>query len=379
MKSKCNLLMLLLVNTILCAQPYIVESINISGLKRTKDITIHSIIGIKEGMLIDDETLIDIEQRLLKVGIFQDNVDATYSTIENDHVVLEIYAEDKWTIVPLPVFYTGSKGWTAGGVFIESNLLGLNQKLIGGVFFGDTNRTAFMTWITPFLKDSGYSVGFSLSYLEKTGENTDLAANIITRKNYQNNIKWSTITGLKNSMSETSFTGSFSLGWDNLFYSKFFNKGWSINSSISVETPFDNPIFHPHINGNISREILINENLLKLSLKSSMTTNSESPIDFGGGESQRVIKQETDADYYLSGILHLEPVLFNPIWGHITIPIYYEGGLYDRLDEKTYWHGPGVGFRVYISKVTVPALGADITWNLLDGDYTFTVAVGSSF
>lgn len=379
MKSKSFLLILLLTTTLLTAQPFIVKRIDITGLKRTKEVTIHSIIGIKEGMEIDETTLTDIKQRLLKVGIFQDNIDVSYSTIESNNIILEIYVEDKWTIIPLPVFYTGSEGWTAGGVFIESNLLGLNQKLIGGVFFGDDNQTAFMTWITPLLKDSGYSVGFSLSYLNDLEENPDLGTSLIIRKSYPNSFGWSLISGIKNNTIETSFMGSLSLGWDNLYYSQFFNRGWSLNSSVTTEIPFENPIFHPHTSLNISRELLIKENLLKISLKSSITSNTESPLSFGGSESQRVIERETHADHYLSGLFHFEPVLFNPQWGHITLPVYYEGGLYSRLDEEFYWHGPGLGFRVYISKVTIPAMGADITWNLLDGDYTFTVAVGSSF
>lgn len=379
MRSKSYILIFLIINTFLSAQPYIVEKIDITGLKRTKEVTIHSIIGIREGMEIDDTTLIDIKQRLLKVGIFQDNIDVSYSTRENNHIVLEIYVEDKWTIIPLPVFYTGSEGWTAGGVFIESNLMGLNQKLIGGVFFGDTNRTAFMTWITPLLEDSGYSVGFSLSYLEELDENADIGTNLIVRKTYDNNFGWGIRTGLKTNTEETFYTGDLSLTWDNLYYSQFFNRGWSIDTSLSFETPLEDPFFHPHTGLNISRELLLNENLFKISLKSSITSNAESPLSFGGLESQRIIERETSADNYLSGILHFEPVLLNPQWGHITVPIYYEGGLYNRLDETTYWHGPGLGFRVYISKVTIPAMGADITWNLLNGDYTFTVAVGSSF
>lgn len=380
MKSKSLIIILTVLNSIIFAQSFTVEKINITGLKRTKDITVISIIGVKEGMKIDETSLIDIKQKLLKEGIFQDNIDVTYSNINNDHVVLEIYVEDKWTILPLPVFFTGSEGWTAGGVFVESNLMGLNQKLIGGVFVGDSDKTAFMTWITPFMKDSGYSVGFNLSYLEELDENPDIGVNLILRKTYDTNVSWGIISGIVNDTEENSYLGILSLGWDNLFYSQFFNRGWSINSSLSVETPFESVIFHPHTSLDISRELLFKErNLIKLSLNTSITSDSESPLTFGGGESQRVIEKETEADSYLSGVLHVEPVLFNPEWGHITLPVYYEGGIYNRFDESIYWHGPGLGFRVYISKVTIPAVGADITWDLQDGDYTFTVALGSSF
>jgi len=37
---------------------------------------------------------------------------------------------------------------------------------------------------------------------------------------------------------------------------------------------------------------------------------------------------------YASGVTSFEPVIFNPGWGIFTIPLYYEGGVLEPLQDS---------------------------------------------
>lgn len=377
MKKGFLLVLIIYSVTTLYSESLYIEKINIKGLKRTKESTVLSIIGINVGMEISNNTLVDIEQRLLRAEIFQNSIDVSYSKTDNKSVELNIYVEDKWTIIPIPVYYTGSEGWTAGGVFIESNLLGLNQQLVSGAFMQDSGKTAFLAWKTPIGNSSRYTAGISLSYVEEEEIREDITTSLTLERIYTNNFNLGMASGFSSRSNKTYYVGNLSLDWDNLFYSRYFNRGWDIKTDFDIDIPLEDTVYHPHLGVEVRENRLLGSKLFKWGINSSITTNNLSPLLFGGTETYRTIPKDTEADFYTAGLLHFEPVIWDLSWGHISTPVYYEGGVYNRLGDLDMWHGPGFGFRLYVSKVVIPAVGADITWDLNSGEYSFTLAIGS--
>jgi hypothetical protein len=121
--------------------------------------------------------------------------------------------------------------------------------------------------------------------------------------------------------------------------------------------------------------------LLKVSLNAGWQNSMDyTPIFLGGTDGSRVLPSgDVAAKSFTNALLSFEPVILNPSWGIFTLPIYYEAGIYTPLDsEYEVWHGPGVGFRFYVDKVAIPALGADFTWDLERGLFKVAVSVGGS-
>jgi len=83
------------------------------------------------------------------------------------------------------------------------------------------------------------------------------------------------------------------------------------------------------------------------------------------------------ADSYLFGQALTEYTFAEFGWGAFTVLLAYEGGLYSKgLLEPEHTSGPGLGFRIYVSKVAIPAFGVDFTYNVRTRTVYGTVNVG---
>ena len=47
-------------------------------------------------------------------------------------------------------------------------------------------------------------------------------------------------------------------------------------------------------------------------------------------------------------------------------------------DEPVFWNDPGFGFRFYVDKVAIPALGANFTWDLQNKSFRVAISLGGS-
>lgn len=405
------ILLLQIINPIcIFSKEFTLKDIKVNKLQRTQYSTVLNIIDLKKGFIVDSSIVEDVEQKLLSAGIFQKEMKISFDEVSENEAILNIEIHDKWTLIPLPFGIITSDSWVVGCIFIESNLAGLNQALISGIFVNSENITGFTAWNSPNFLKSSYSFGLSGSvnvgskeHLDITGENElatfkDESISISVRVGNElslfNGLEWTIGTGLtsvkvsettgyleNSKLSDLFWNNSLNLSWDNLFYSKYFNSGWYYNFKTSISSSTDY-IFNPEISFKISKNSLINDKLLvKLLLNTGWQDNLDfDPIYLGGSEGSRALPSgDIAAKYYTDGMILFEPVILTPKWGSITTPLYYEAGIYQSLkSESNYWHGPGIGFRLYINKVAIPALGADLTWDFENDQYKFAVSIGAS-
>jgi hypothetical protein len=80
--------------------------------------------------------------------------------------------------------------------------------------------------------------------------------------------------------------------------------------------------------------------------------------------------------YATAGGSYEAPVL-TPDWGTITLLAFYEGGYVGSADAV--YHGGGGGVRLYLSRVTFPALGFDVAWNARYAYPVVSFAFGGRF
>ena len=385
-------------------------NISVNGLSRTKMSTVLNITGLETGMKVDENTADKVRQKLLEPGIFRNDISVFLTEKENEAAEIDITLYDRWTFIPLPVGFVSNDSWLAGAVVIESNLLGLNQALVAGTFISGESIQGFGAWSIPNFNESNNSFGISASYnfsleeyLDVSGENTlasfdksEFSTRIRTGNAFLSILNYEFSTGfewLKRENTQDIFNNfnnnqwfwqnSFSLDWDNLYYMSFFNRGWSIDLKNTLHTAFQDTRTEPEVAFSLSRNfVLLDRHLLKAKIDSGwQRSKREIPILIGGSEGSRALPTGNIAvSNYASGIISVEPVVLKFSWGIFTTPVYYEAGLFTphMEDERILWHGPGIGFRFYVDKVAIPALGADFTWDLKNNSFRVAVSIGGS-
>lgn len=128
-----KLFLLLILSLTLCFSNYI-DSIVISGNKKTKEYVIEREILQNRGSYLDSLKLIEDKNRLYNLGIFS-TVDINY-----DKGIYKVNVIESFSILPdLIIDYSEIKRkWSYGIALVNINFLGLNQKLYcGGAFIGE--------------------------------------------------------------------------------------------------------------------------------------------------------------------------------------------------------------------------------------------------
>ena len=409
-KTHYVIIFLFLVSTQVYASDFILSEINVNGLTRTRYSTVLKISKLETGISVNENTADEVRQRLLEAGIFRNDVSVLLSGGPDGNAVIDITLEDRWTFIPLPVGFVSSDGWLAGAVVIQSNLAGLNQSLVAGTFASDDYIQGFSAWSNPAFFGSDYSFGISGGFffggkenLDISGDETlasfkqsELSSRIRLGNTFFTNDEWNISSGVKWLQGEDStgylqgyddnllyWQNGISLSWDNLYYRSFFNEGWSLGLDTTLYTSFRDMTNEPSLDFNISKNlILAGRHLLKFKMNMGwQDSNLLNPLYIGGTEGSRALPSgDVAVKQYASGIASFEPVIFNPSWGIFTVPLYYEGGVLEPLQDSDslFWHGPGVGFRFYVDKVAIPAIGADFTWDIERGTFKVAVSVGGS-
>jgi len=393
----------------LAGEEYLLEAIRVEGLKRTRESTVFRIIRLEPGMTVNESTPGEAEQRLQESGIFRNGPEAVLVPGDTGTAVLEIRLEERWTLLPLPAGFVSADEWLAGLVVIESNLAGLGQTLVAGGFLTGDSSLGFAAWENPSVFGSKYSLGLGTSFnlgltefLSPDGETVlasfdgeSVSGTLRLGREYRNGLGWKIASGIL-SLSAGEITGylppgdqsslywqnRLGLEWKDLYYVSFFNRGWSAEGEAAWFLPASGGSPGYSVTGSLSRTFLVaDRHLLKASLRGGRQEVSDFyPLLLGGAEGSRALPMgDVAARGYAAGLLSLEAAVFRPAWGVFTVPLYYEGGVFQPQGggDPEIWHGPGFGFRFYVDKVAIPALGADFTWNLERGIFKVAVSLGS--
>jgi hypothetical protein len=106
----------------------------------------------------------------------------------------------------------------------------------------------------------------------------------------------------------------------------------------------------------------------------------DSPFSMNSRVDGRFLKTVPDHLYSdtlaaVQSSLEILPVHFR--WGAPTFVAFYEGGVFREESSSFHFsHGPGVGFRLYLSRIVVPAFGFDLAYSWDTGEVYGFVNVG---
>lgn len=373
---------------------YIINNIEVKGLKRTKLKTVLNIIELNEGDKIEVLTADSLKQKLLKAGIFTNDIVVEFQPVDESNINLFIQLEDKWTLIPLPFFSYSNNEMTLGGFFIESNLLGLQHSLVGGAIYKGSDTTAFAAWSLP--KINSGRISFSLSfnrgekqYLDFLGEDLESYRNDVVGLGvtysrdliYQTSLKSSLRYMSKNDVNY--IYNNYILLYNNSNVGEYFSEGLSCNLGYYSEINISKSYYNKKIDFKLEYDKVLLNNLFTLNFNSSYSIDqNRSQLLFGAKKGSLIIpKNEVKANYFLTSHLAYEIKTIEFKWGFITLPLFYEAGIVEtNYDKKiNYYHGPGFAVNLYMKKVAVPAMGMYYIYDFINNRYNFSFNIGTSF
>lgn len=377
-----------------------IGEIEISGNTRTRDRTILRIGRVETGEILAPGTITRLEDNLVKSGLFARST-VEVEAMPDRTVRLAIEVEEKWTLLPIPVFFSDGDSIMGGVVVIESNLAGTAKQLISGVMGGTDGLSGFAVYVDPALLQSSWKItvsggagtqeeeidtpegdfayliqGESLSASFGLGYAFDERLEIGGRVRVQDYIA-DTIDGIS-LPADTYLEQQVGLlgRWDTTRPYGALLRGFDLNlesaflfQSAEVIHRGTAAWFAPTIVGQRLR-------LLLQGGYGEKPFYLEDPVSGRDGFRTLPFGKATADDYFSVSAGYDVPVL-EQSWGALVLTGFYELGWYSASYVGSYlFQGPGGGFRVYLQKVAVPALGLDMAYNLESDALVFSVALG---
>ncbi|MGC9313326.1 MAG: POTRA domain-containing protein [Sediminispirochaetaceae bacterium] len=377
-----------------------IGEIEISGNTRTRDRTILRIGRVETGEILGPGTITRLEDNLIKSGLFARS-SVGVEALPDRTVRLAIEVEEKWTLLPIPVFFSDGDSIMGGVVVIESNLAGTAKQLISGVMGGTDGLSGFAVYVDPAVRQSSWKItvsggagtqeeeidtpdgefayliqGESLSASFGLGYAFDERLEIGGRVRIQDYIA-DTIEGIS-LPADTYLEQQFSLQgrWDTTRPYGALLRGIDVLLESGILFQSAEVIhrgtaawFVPTAAGQRLR-------LLLQGGYGEKPFYLEDPVSGRDGFRTLPFGKATADDYISVSAGYDVPVLERS-WGALVLTGFYELGWYSASYVGSHlFQGPGGGFRVYLQKVAVPALGLDLAYNLESDALVFSVALG---
>ncbi len=377
-----------------------ISEIEISGNTRTREGAILRIGSVNPGEILEPGTITRLEDNLIKSGLFARS-SVGVEALPDRTVKLSIEVEEKWTLLPIPVFFTDGDSIMGGVVVIESNLAGTAKNLISGVMGGTDGLSVFAVYVDPAVLQSSWKItlsgaagtqeeeidtpdgefayliqGESLSASFGLGYAFGESLEIGSRVRFQEYIA-DTVEGIA-LPADTYLEQQFGLQgrWDTTRPYGALLKGIDVSlegallfQSSEYTAKGKAEYFVPTIAGQRLR-------LLLQGGYGEKPFYLEDPVSGQDGFRTLPFGKATADDYVSISTGYDVPVLERG-WGALVLTGFYELGWYSASYIGSHlFQGPGGGFRIYLRKVAVPALGLDLAYNLESDALVFSVALG---
>ncbi len=389
--------------------------VKIEGNKKTKASTIRRLAKIR-GECVPEEGLdaADIKQKLLNAHLFSEVEVNIEEGVETE--VVNIRVKEKWTIIPVPVFYTSGEKSGGGLMVLESNLLGRKKMLVvGGSYSNVGNKYEAIYIDDAFFGTDGIFVVRPL-FIERDIFQYDDEEEI-----YGYHEKYSlffTIFGWKitdhiapglgliyryRDMSEAedyvappeqhhSNGAMFNLRVTNTDYTDYYDKGHlgtvvlehaieefgadTIYGRFKVTWDFTYPVWK-----------VLSRTFVEAGISFGEDVSISNYFRLGGSKGRRGVPDRgVWVDDYLSLSQAFEQELYEHKLGTLTITEFgdllfteREGGLSaDPRPFRTYG-ALGLGLRVYLKDIAIPAVGVDGAYGFRNEGFHVTAYIGQAF
>lgn len=381
----------------------LIKEINIVGLKRTHKSVVTDKLNIRIGSKLSDFNEVDFSQDILKTGILKEPI--IEYRLDSDEIIIDIILSEKWSLIPAPIVSINSEDVSTGVVLFESNFLGLNKVLFIQGIYSTKDGISFAGSFQDYLISNklAYYIAGGINNIEEMSLldfedneistysnsnifniiglyyhfNRDLILGLYLNHNY---FDISHMSGESLDFNGTSnYLGpKLAISVDRLTYTDSVSTGfeWTTTYDFGIE------IEESDIYQNIETSLSYTLNPLKdLYFR---TGGSFSLFDkpyliesyFGSIDYSNTIPSISH-DEHFAGDIQVEYSILKFSWATFSIKGSFEGGVYNRdgSEFKTYF-GPAVGVRMYLSGLSVPAMGINCGYNIESGLPNFSLSLG---
>lgn len=386
--------------------PDAIGTIRVEGLVRTKESVVRSLLPFQAGDYVTREALDQARLILQKSGIFSEVSLRVEKNPNGDETDVVVTLEDKWSLIPVPYFTTDGTSYQGGLFLIEANLLGYNMFLMSALYGGTSSGLrGLFVFSNPSVAGSSWSLtstaGFGTasetnirlpdgsSVRSFTGSKHHIGLGLglaiddrfsvegtVTYRNWEINgfepgldsnpvqDTWYVEPVVTVRYDDTTLADVLPVGLTGMLSGRFlwFEEGWEIGGELSW-----------------SKRIRTFQRLRLLASAGlgAMPPLAETAIDARDGFRTLPFKK-TAADTWGSVSVGYDLPIWRSSWGVAIINHFWEVGSYDSdvFEHPIPFGGPGLGFRLYLRKIAIPAFGVDIAYNLFDPSWVFSVSVG---
>jgi hypothetical protein len=396
----------------------LIRSFQVLGLTRTHLSVIEPYYSPYLGRPYSESSREEIIQGLRSLGIFHSIEifgEAPGGAAEDGSgaalIDVTIIIEEKWTLLPIPFAGANNDGSAYGGIAIfESNFMGYNKKIYGGGIFSTGGWQGIFGYSDPRFFGSDFSFTFmfmgGINERELVTERDTVyrdyqTTNFILRGGLSRKVAESLSLGVTAGFlnrdvnedfssrpaappdSARFITGGLSFQYQNIFYDKILTYGFTFQTQYRFNFSVLEGVksYNEYDLNARYQKALWDRFRLNFLLRGIYIPGAPLVQELDAGD--RMFKTLPDGfivDAAVQGQLALELVAVDFTSGVLTLQASCEAGVFS-LDESSpsYTYGPGIGLRVYLSKIAVPAFGLDAYYNGKTGKPYFSVSAGVSF
>lgn len=378
-------------------------SLEIEGLKRTKEHVVRDLIGLEAGDAVSDESIAELTIRLQKSDIFANVAVRKREGTSPGFIDLVVTIDEKWTLIPIPFFSTDGSDFSGGLFLLESNLFGMNKFLMTAAFGGTDGLNGLVIYSDPSVAGSRWSAS-TVGSFGRSEERSELANGTLIRS-YTTDYQQISL-GLGYAISpvlELSGRIAYRMWQVDQYTSSFdpdpLDDGFYVEPRLTLS--YDDTVPVGALLMGLTAEASGRYVSLDHGLEASGSAEWALPVlsshrlrvlvNAGYGKmhpvAQRQISaqdgfrtlpyQAADADSWAStSVLYDLPVL-TMNWGTVVLSHFWEAGIFDSDASKPQlFYGFGGGLRVYLRQVAIPAMGVDIAYNIADPSWVFSFTIG---
>ena len=387
----------------------IITSIQISGLRRTREhialSPLERFLGRSADSIDPNEVNAVIIDMITLAPIGLEFLDS------EDGVILHVLVEEKWSIFPVPLVTSGSSGTNFGIFIAETNAFGMRDQIaVGGMY----RRSGWMFMsMYQFNPRRNGGPGWNANFTYNRNEITNMDSNETLLRRYTTELLRLTF-GIRLPLNEI-FTASFNLSFSNIklldnpnaiggpeagarlfrfnpgitFRISSFDGILLSQKSISLDYGFNLLIFNKPYHQAELRTIFEHSFLpgFRIVYRSGiiLTSGTDPQIDpLFEHSPQRaqvsILPQNFSAKHYAGFSLGLEKSILSFSWGTFSLlgswQLLFSGGPPALFQLN---HGPSAGFRFYLNRLALPALGFDFAYNVQTRRRQFNINMGMSF
>jgi hypothetical protein len=375
----------------------LISAIEINGLKRTEEKTIHEVINIKIGDDADSFNKDELQQSLTQLGLFS-KIDITTKDTEQG-LKININLREKITKLIIPLAKSGSNETAIGLLYLDSNFLGRGDTFVAVAIYGKNTNLYSIFLNNKHFFGTNFTSSVALSYDSTTFNNQRVLDTTTPNKDNefsQNTAKGSYAFGYNFGMFTTLLSASYKsfkisnakntvsngntssiapiLMVDKITYEDFLSHGFDLKSSVSrnitnlssndIESKIYSTAFE--LETGYSFKIAQNSKIaLGFDMLSSDLPFVEQKRTFYGRSMRSLVDKNISYQNFIGGTLSHEYLFYSNSTFGFSHMIFAEGGKINGKFDKNYvnYTGAGTGLNIYFKKVAIPALGLYITNN----------------